>query len=82
LTNGKRMCLGAGIAKGRRKASLHGETDADSRQVCWFIDEKFLETAKSGETLFWKPRPGTFVVRVVDDHGRADARDIAVQVIE
>lgn len=68
--------------KGEEKLSSMVTTDAASRQVCWFIEEKFLETAKSGETFFWKPKPGTFVVRVVDDHGRADARDIAVDVIE
>jgi penicillin-binding protein 1C len=61
---------------------LMAVTDADSREVYWFMDEKFLGKAKSGETFFWEPKPGDFVVRVVDDHGRSDSRGIAVLVVE
>lgn len=64
------------------KLPLMATTDADSREVYWFLDERFLGKARSGETFYWKPKPGNFVVRVVDDHGRADSRDLTVEVIE
>ena len=48
-------------------------TDADSRRVYWFVDAELVGTSGSGETLFWSARPGTFLVRAVDDQGRAAA---------
>jgi len=57
-------------------------TDADAREVYWFLDEKFLGKARSSEPFFWEPKPGDYVVRVVDDHGRADSRDITVTAVE
>jgi penicillin-binding protein 1C len=65
-----------------KRLPLMAVTDADSREVFWFMDEKFLGKARSGEIFFWKPKPGDYVVRVVDDHGRADSRGITVTVVE
>ncbi len=56
-------------------------TDADARIVYWFANERFLGTSTSGEPFFWKPAAGSFVVRVVDDQGRADAREIKVVLV-
>jgi penicillin-binding protein 1C len=46
--------------------------DADSAEVFWFVDDAFIGKSKTGATLFWNAKPGTFNVRVVDEQGRAD----------
>ena len=40
----------------------------------------FSGAAPAGEALAWRPgRAGRFVLSVVDDHGRQDAREIEVR---
>ena len=53
--------------------------DADARALFWFVDDRFVARVDARESYFWKPRPGRFTVRVVDDHGRADAVPIVVR---
>lgn len=55
--------------------------DADVRQLFWFVDDRFVGTAKAGKTFFWSPDSGEFVVRVVDDHGRADQQALRVGMV-
>jgi penicillin-binding protein 1C len=62
----------------RAQISLSAVTDADSRMVYWFIDDELVGTSRPGDTLFWKARPGTFIVRAVDEQGRAAAELIRV----
>ena len=66
----------------RERIPLTAVTDADTRTVYWFVNERFLGTSPSGEPFFWKPTPGRFVVRAVDDQGRADAREIRAVLVE
>jgi penicillin-binding protein 1C len=56
-------------------------TDADVRRVFWFVDEQLVGTAPRGEPLHWAARPGTYVVRAVDDRGRSDARTLRVRLV-
>ena len=55
-------------------------TDADVDALYWFINETYLAKTRRDQTFLWHARPGKFVIRVVDDHGRADARDMIVRV--
>lgn len=59
---------------------LTAVTDAGIAYVYWFINETFIAKAKAGDTYLWNAKPGKFVVRVVDDHGQSDARDMVVQL--
>ncbi len=59
---------------------LTAVTDAGIAHVYWFINETFVAKTKAGESYLWKAKPGKFVVRIVDDHGQSDARDINVQM--
>ncbi|WP_454780755.1 penicillin-binding protein 1C [Legionella sp. WA2022007384] len=59
---------------------LTAVTDAGIANVYWFINETFIAKTKAGESYLWKAKPGKFVVRIVDDHGLSDARDINVQL--
>jgi penicillin-binding protein 1C len=53
-------------------------SDADSRIVFWFVDSDLIGSSRPGEPLFWHAKPGNFVVRVVDEQGRAAAEEIRV----
>ncbi len=63
------------------RVPLKAVTDADSKEVFWFLDERYLGRSDNGEPFFWKPEPGSYVVRAVDDHGRSDSRDIQVALV-
>jgi penicillin-binding protein 1C len=53
-------------------------SDADSRIVFWFVDSDLIGSSRPGEPLFWHAKPGNFVVRAVDEQGRAAAEEIRV----
>ena len=53
-------------------------TDADSRMVYWFVDDQLVGTSRSGESLMWKARPGSFLIRAIDQQGRAVAEQLRV----
>ncbi len=55
-------------------------TDADVSVVYWFINDVYLGKTKRDQPYLWQAKAGKFVVRVVDDHGRSDARDVVVQM--
>ena len=56
--------------------------DADARELFWFADGALVGHALAGKPLLWTPRPGRSTVRVVDDQGRGDTRDIEVAFSE
>ncbi|MBL8514849.1 MAG: penicillin-binding protein 1C, partial [Betaproteobacteria bacterium] len=48
----------------------------------WFADESFLGETQAGESLQWlPPKAGRFTLRVVDAAGRADSRELSVDVV-
>lgn len=55
-------------------------TDGEVKTLYWFINETFLAATRADKPFLWSAKAGKFVVRVVDDHGLSDARDIKVQV--
>ncbi|MFY7698593.1 MAG: penicillin-binding protein 1C [Legionella sp.] len=68
------------INKEQTKIPLTAITDADVTTLYWFINDHFLAKIAADQTLLWTAKAGHYVVRVVDDHGRADARDITIQL--
>ena len=61
---------------------LAAVADADAAELYWFADGALLGRSLAGKPLFWTPRPGRSTVRVVDDQGRADAREVEVAFSE
>lgn len=59
---------------------FYAVADGDARRLSWFVGDELVAQAPAASTVFWKSRPGRFRVRVVDDLGRADARDLDVRV--
>lgn len=61
--------------------ALNAIADADAGALHWFANGAYIGAARPGTALAWQPPPGAYVLRVVDDHGRADARDVRVEVV-
>ena len=59
--------------------SLQATADADVREVFWFAEDSFIGRAAPSAAVNWKPlHPGRYRLRAVDDHGRADTREVEV----
>ena len=59
---------------------LTAVVDADVRELHWFVNSVYLGKTLRDQPFWWQPKPGKYVIRVVDDYGRADARDVNVEV--
>lgn len=57
---------------------LSAVTDAGIAHLYWFINETFIAETPPDKPFLWKAKPGKFIIRVVDDHGLSDARDITI----
>jgi penicillin-binding protein 1C len=61
---------------------LRAEAPGEVKTLFWFVDNELVGRSKPGETLLWKPAsPRSYLVRVVDDGGRADSRDLDVAFV-
>jgi len=56
--------------------------DADVKKLYWFIDNRYVGYSTKGEPFYWKPKLERATVRVVDDHGRAAAGKVAVELVQ
>jgi penicillin-binding protein 1C len=66
----------------QEKIAFQAVADSDAKKLYWFVGTEFLGSVPPTETLFWKPSLGDHTVRVVDDKGRTDSRDLKVTVVE
>lgn len=55
-------------------------TDADVTTLYWFINDIYLGKSGRDQAYLWQAKAGKYIVRVVDDHGRSDARDLEVKM--
>lgn len=62
-----------------RMIPLTAIADAEVNSLYWFMNATYVAKTRRDEPFLWAARPGKFVVRVVDDHGRADVRDVVVK---
>ena len=70
-------------ANTEESVNLRATTDADTREVFWFADQTFIGRAKAGAGFAWRPSAaGNYTLRAVDDHGRADSRELRVTVVQ
>ena len=63
---------------GQGEIEFAATVDGDAKRLFWFVNDRLAGEVARGERHFWKPRPGNFTVRVVDDAGRAAAVSIRV----
>ena len=60
---------------------LQAEGSVGGGSLRWFADDALLGMAKAGEALAWKPpQAGRYLLRVVDAEGRADSREVVVEL--
>jgi penicillin-binding protein 1C len=63
----------------RNVVPLAANADAGVGTLYWFVNESFVGAGKPNAAFTWKPtQPGSYIVRVVDDRGRADLRELTV----
>lgn len=61
---------------------LRADADGEVKTLFWFVGDELVGRSKPGETLTWKPAaPRSYLVRVVDDGGRADSRELNVEFV-
>ncbi len=58
---------------------LAAVVDADVATLYWFVDDRYLGKTRRDQPFLWFAKSGKYVLRVVDDHGRSDARDLMVE---
>lgn len=62
--------------------ALSATTDADVENIYWFVNDAFLTKTNAGQIFYWEPEsPGTYTLRVVDDHARSALRNINVDFV-
>jgi len=69
--------------EGEPRIAFNATADGAARTLFWFVDDAYVGEAKAGQALFWPtPTAGRHSVRAVDDHGRADLRELRVEIVE
>jgi penicillin-binding protein 1C len=73
------------IRMGRKETEhipLVAHADGDVRRVHWFVDTAYVGSGSPESAMPWVPqRSGKFIVRAVDDRGRADSRELRVELL-
>ena len=59
---------------------LRVTTDADVKEVYWFVDDIYIGKSDPQLTQHWSLKPGVFQVSAIDDHGRGDTRKIRISL--
>lgn len=67
---------------GSETIPLAANADSEVRRLHWFVDESYVGTGTPGVAIGWHPsRAGHYMVRTVDDRGRADSRELVVELV-
>lgn len=61
---------------------LRADAPGGINTLFWFVDGALIGRTRPGESIPWQPSaPRTYTVRVVDDAGRADSRELVVEYL-
>jgi penicillin-binding protein 1C len=67
---------------GSEAIPLAANADSEVRRLHWFVDESYVGTGTPGIAIGWHPaHAGRYIVRTVDDRGRADSRELEVELV-
>lgn len=68
---------------GSEPVPLAANADSEVRRLHWFVGESYVGTSAPGIALAWNPLgSGHYIVRAVDDRGRADSRVLDVALVQ
>jgi penicillin-binding protein 1C len=59
--------------------ALRAKTDADVREIYWFVGTQFVGKAAPNEVLEWHRATGDYEITALDDHGRSASCDVIVR---
>lgn len=59
---------------------LSAVTDADVATLYWFDNNQFLAKTAPDIPVMWQAKPGTHIIRAVDDHGLTDSKEIRIEL--
>jgi penicillin-binding protein 1C len=63
----------------RNAVPLTANVEGGVNTLYWFANDSFITAGRPGTAQAWRPqKPGRYMVRVVDDLGRADTREVVV----
>lgn len=57
---------------------LEARFDKPAYPLYWFAGKKLIGVSEKGGAMFWRPRPGDHVIRVLDSRGKSAATAITV----
>ncbi len=61
---------------------LRADADSGVEKLFWFVDDAWAGQSAPGENLAWQPPvPRRYRIRVVDETGRGDSRDLTVEFV-
>lgn len=62
--------------------ALRAGAAATEQTLFWFANDALIGKSRASEALGWLPaRPGNYRLRAIDQHGRADVREVEVEFI-
>lgn len=62
--------------------SFTATADADVTMLYWFVNDNFIGCSERDQPLGWQAKSGTYSIRVVDNYGRTNMRDLVVTIVE
>lgn len=65
--------------RGADAVVLRATADAGVRKLFWFVDDTLVGDSAPEEAFAWNARPGRYLVRVIDDRGRSDTREVQIE---
>ncbi len=66
----------------RNAVPLAATAEGGVNTLYWFANDSFVTASRPGVALPWKPaQPGRYLLRVVDERGRADSREVVVTAV-
>lgn len=68
---------------GKDAIPLAANADSEVRRLHWFVNENYIGTGTPGVAISFNPeRSGKYIVRAVDDRGRADSRQLEIALVK
>ena len=67
---------------GDESIAFSATADGGVRRIFWFVNDTLAGSSPVDSPFFWPAKPGNFSVRVVDDRGLSDTRDMHVTVTQ
>jgi len=59
--------------------ALRARSGPGATQIFWFANRDYIGSAKTGETFYWSPGPGTYTIAATDDQGQSDSIQMVVE---